>query len=111
MLEDLLYRINDLFSFVPNAGHMPDHVLPLAILFSLFGALILGRYTGTVGSLTLPLNFSALFIGAMASNWLMRGIQMQVDAQVQRPLLGSLVGMLIAALIMLRWMQGDHRKI
>ena len=111
MLEDLLYRINDFFSFVPNAGHMPEHVLPLAILFSLFGALILGRFTGTLGSLTLPLNFSALFIGAILSNWVMRGIEMQIDAQIHRPLFGSLIGMLIASMIMLRWMQGYHRKI
>ena len=111
MLEDTLYWLDGFFSFIPNAGHMPDHVLPLALLFSFLGALILGRFTGNLGSLTFPLNFSALFLGAMASNWILRGIQIQVESQVHRPLMGSLVGMLVATIIMLRWMQGDQRKI
>ena len=113
MLEDLLYRIQNLFSIVPSSGggSLAENALPLALLFSAIGALILTRFTGTLGSLTYPLNFSALFVGAMVSNWLMRGLQLQIDAQIQRPLLASLVGMIVAALIMVRWMQGEHRKI
>ena len=113
MLEDLLYRIQNLFSIVPSSGggSLAENALPLALLFSAIGALILTRFPGTLGSLTYPLNFSALFVGAMISNWLMRGLQLQIDAQIQRPLLASLVGMIVAALIMVRWMQGEHRKI
>jgi hypothetical protein len=110
MIEDVVYSISSSYSFIPSTGQMHEYVLFLSILFSLIGAIILGRFTGAMGSLTLPLNFSALFIGSITSNWLMRGIDLNLDAQVQRPLVGSLIGMLIASLMMLRWIRGDHRQ-
>jgi hypothetical protein len=90
-----------------DLSFLPPESVSMSSLFSGAGALILGKFTGGVGSLTLPINYSAMFIGAVAANWLLGGIQLPMDQQLQQPLLITLGGMLIGAFAMLWWMQTD----
>ena len=103
-MEELIY------SFFGNprdyASLSPD-LLPLTGLFALVGGLILTKFTGSFGNLTLPMNISALFIGAMSSNWMLKNIDLPVSSAVEAPMLVSMIGMTLASLLMLWWMQGD----
>jgi hypothetical protein len=99
-----------IYSFFGNprdyASLSPD-LLPLTGLFALIGGVILTRFTGSFGNLTLPMNVSALFIGAMSSNWMLKNVELPVSSTVEAPMLVSMLGMTIASLLMLWWLQGD----
>ena len=108
IMEELLYNITSLFSMTPDLGPVPETALPWATTFSGFGAVILGKFTGTFGGLTLPLNFSALFIGAIMSNWLLKGLDLPIDRVIQQPMLISMLGMLVGAICMIWWLQDER---
>ena len=99
--------------FLTFFGNLRDYeslspqLLPLTGLFATMGGLILTRHTGSIGNATLPLNVSALFIGAMLANWLAQNVKLPLESTVETPLVMSLVGMTLAALLMLRWLQGN----
>ena len=103
-MEQLIY------SFFGNprdyASLSPD-LLPLTALFALLGGLILTKFTGSFGNLTLPMNMSALFIGAMSSNWVLKNIDLPVGSAIEAPMLVSMIGMTFASMMMLWWLQGD----
>ena len=103
-MEQLIY------SFFGNprdyASLSPD-LLPLTALFAILGGVILTRFTGSFGNLTLPMNMSALFIGAMSSNWILKSFKFPVSSTIEAPMLVSMIGMTIASLVMLWWLQGD----
>lgn len=107
MLENLitmdLPSISDLF----GSGVLPPESVSMSSIFSGAGAVILSKFTGSVGGLTMPLNYSAMFIGAIAANWFLGGIVLPMDQQLQQPMLITLGGMLIGAFAMLWWMQTD----
>ena len=108
MLEDVLMSINSLVPGGSSAASLPPEVLPLPYLCSVLGALVLGRFTGNLGNLTMPLNCAALFIGAMVSTWLLRGIDLPMDHSVQQPLLVSMIGMVAGAFAMMWWLRKDN---
>ena len=99
-----------IYSFFGNprdyASLSPD-LLPLTALFALIGGLILTKFTGSFGNLTLPMNISALFIGAMASNWVLKTVKLPVESTIEAPLMVSMLGMTFASFCMLWWLQGD----
>ena len=103
-MQDLIY------SFFGNprdyASLSPD-LLPLTALFALLGGVILTKFTGSFGSLALPMNCSALFIGAMGSNVALQNVKLPVGAAIEAPLMASMVGMTLASLALLWWLQGD----
>ncbi len=107
MLEDLLTiglpSLSGLFG--GGGGYVAPDTVSLSSLFSGAGALILGKFTGTVGSLTMPLNYSALFLSALAANWLFRGLDLPIDQHLQQPMLVTLGGMLVGAFSMMYWMR------
>jgi hypothetical protein len=109
MLEDLLTTIN---SFIPSGSalgqQLPPEALPLPYLCSVLGALVLGKFTGNLGSLTLLVNAVALFTGAMISTWLLRGIDLPMDHSLHQPLLVSMIGMLAGAFAMMWWLRDDN---
>ncbi|MCB1379036.1 MAG: hypothetical protein KDK89_11800 [Alphaproteobacteria bacterium] len=111
MLEDLIYSISTAFTHSTDLGALPAETLPLSSFFSGAGALILGKFTGSLGGLTLPINFSALFIGATLSNWLLTGLDLQIDREIQQPMFVSMLGMVIAAFAMMYWIQNDRARI
>lgn len=106
-MEDLLYSISSIFGTLKDFDSLSPDLVPLTGLFSGGGALILTKFTGSVGSLTVPLNCSALFIGAMISNWLLQNLKLPLEHTVEAPMLISMIGMMIASCFMLWWLQGD----
>jgi hypothetical protein len=99
-----------IYSFFGNprdyASLSPD-LMPLTALFALIGGVILTKFTGSFGNLTLPMNISALFIGAMSSNWMLKNVKLPVESTIEAPLMVSMIGMTIASLLMIWWIQGD----
>lgn len=111
MLTETIYSINSYFTTIPDLGNLPPESMPLSILFSLAGALILGRFTGSMGSLTFPINFSAMFIGTTLSNWLLGGVKLAAADPIQQPMFFSMLGMLAASLLMIRWLQRERAHL
>ena len=108
MLEDVLSSIATL---IPSGGaqeSVPVDSLPITYLATVLGALVLCRFTGRVGSLTMPLNCSALFIGALLSNWALGGLDLPMDHELQQPLFITMLGMLAGAFVMMWWLQDDN---
>lgn len=108
MIEDVLMSIATLLPSAPSVGVIPSDQLPLPYLCSGLGAPILGKFTGSLGAITMPLNYSALFIGAMLSNSLLHGIDLPVDHALLQPLLVSMAGMLVGAFCMMWWLRDDN---
>jgi hypothetical protein len=106
-MEDLLYSISSLFGTLKDFDSLSPDLLPLTGMFSGGGALILSKFTGSIGNLTLPLNCSALFLGAMVSNWLLQNLKLPLESAVEAPLLMSMLGMTVASFAMMWWLQGD----
>lgn len=103
-MNDLIFTI---FGNVRDYQSLSPDLLPLTIFFAVVGGLILSKFTGTIGNLTLPINSSALFIGAMGSNWLTSNIKLPLDSTLEAPMAVSLIGMTIVSLLMLVYIQGD----
>lgn len=110
MLE-LLLTTTDFFSSIfgtlRDVDSLSPELVPMIGIFSVVGAVILTRFTGSIGNLTLPINCSALFIGAMTSNWLLQNVKLPVSNAVDGPLFVSVIGMSVASFCMMWWMQGD----
>lgn len=107
MLEEIIMRISDLVPQTSGSATVHGDALPLSYVCSGAGAYILGKFTGSIGSLTVPLNCSALFIGAITANWLLAGIDLPMDHSLDQPLLVSLLGMLVSAFFMMWWFKGE----
>lgn len=101
MLTNLLYSSlsNTLEDLVRL--DMSREALMTSLFFSACGALLLAKFTGTIGHLTIPLNFSALFIGAGLANIVFAGIDIPAIQYEQEVLIYTLVGMIISSLTML----------
>jgi hypothetical protein len=110
LIEDLVTMDLPSFSEIIHLSFLPPESVSMSSLFSGAGAVILGKFTGSVGGLTMPLNYSAMFIGAVAANWLLGGIHLPMDQQIQQPMLITLGGMLIGAFAMMWWMQSEHSQ-
>lgn len=110
MLEDILYNISAMVPSGASFGEMTSEDLPLAVVCCMLGALILTRFTGSLGSITVPVNYSALFIGVTFSHWALGGLDMPVDRLVAQPVIVSLVGMTIASLFMMSFLKRDGWK-
>lgn len=103
-MNDLIFT---LFGDLQDYQSLSPDILPLTGLFALVGGLILSRFTGSLGNLTLPINISALFIGAMIANWLLQNFKLPLESSIEGPLAVSMIGMTLSALTMLWWLQGD----
>ncbi|HQY72254.1 MAG TPA: hypothetical protein PLK44_00915 [Aestuariivirga sp.] len=79
-----------------------------SLLFSAAGALLLSRFTGAIGQLTLPLNFSALFIGTALANILLDGFDVPAFQYEQEVLLFTLVGLIAGSFAMLWCVRPEH---
>ena len=79
-----------------------------SLLFSAAGALLLSRFTGAIGQLTLPLNFSALFIGTALANILLDGFDVPALQYEQEVLLFTLVGLIAGSFAMLWCVRPEH---
>lgn len=104
MIEEFLTAFT---SAMPSwsAKSLPREALPLPYLCSIFGALVLGRFTDSLGNLTFLIHCCGLFLGAMLSTWLFQGLELPMDRAVHQPLLVALIGMLVSAFVMI-WFLG-----
>ncbi len=103
-MNDLIFTI---FGDLRDYQSLSPDILPLTGLFALVGGLILSKFTGSIGNLTMPLNVSVLFIGAMVANWLLQNFKLPLESSIEGPLAVSMIGMTLSALTMLWWLQGD----
>lgn len=106
MVGELLTGVSSLMS--GDGGQLSSHALLLSYLCSVLGALVLGKFTGDLGNLTMPLNCSALFLGAVTATWLLRGLNLPMDHSLHQPLLVSMIGMLFGAFAMMWWLRGNN---
>lgn len=107
MLEEIITRIAELVPQASGGATIHGDALPLSYVCSGAGAYILGKFTGSIGSLTVPLNCSALFIGAITANWLLAGLDLPMDQNLDQPLLVSILGMLVGAFFMMWWFKSE----
>ena len=110
-MENLVYSLSDLFSWNPAIGSVTEQQMPLALVFAVFGAVVLGKFTGSIGNITFLLNFSAMFIGSYFSNSLLHGLDLPIDRAIEQPMLISMIGMLGGAFLMMWWIQSDRRTV
>lgn len=103
-MEQLLYTI---FGNLRDYESLSPDLLPLMIMFSVGGGLILSKFTGSFGSLTMPINCSALFIGAMTANWLLQNVKLPIESSIEAPMVFSMIGMTLASLCMMWFLQRD----
>lgn len=106
------FGLLDILSLMPHTiGQLelaPEKVSIAAIL-SGAGSVILGKFTGSVGYITMPVNYCALFIGSLVSNWVFQGVHIpMLDADLQTPMLLTVAGMTAAALAVLMFMKPEQ---
>jgi len=101
MLTNMLY--SSLYDTIEQLVRldMSREALLTSLLFSAAGALLLSRFTGAIGQLTVPMNFSALFIGTALANILLDGFDVPAIQYEQEVLLFTLVGLIIGSFAML----------
>jgi len=89
---------------------MSNEALLASLFFSSAGALLLARFTGAIGHLTLPLNFSALFIGTGLANILLDGIDIPAIQYEQEVVLFTLIGLILGSFAMLWCIRPEHGR-
>ena len=75
--------------------------LVVMLLCVLLGAFVLTKFTRIRGVLGFALNGFLLFAGALAADYLTRGMTMPLGYLVERTLLVSFAGMLVASILLL----------
>ena len=93
----------DISMLLDNMFHLriSSHAVTMSIIFSAFGSLILAKIIGNFGNITIPLNFSALFVGAILSNSALDSIHVVALRYDEKVLLVTLAGMLCTSLTMM----------
>jgi hypothetical protein len=89
---------------------MSNEAILSSLFFSAAGAFLLAHFTGTIGNLTLPLNFSALFIGTGLANILLDGIDIPAIQYEQEVMLFTLVGLVLSSFAMLWCIRPEHGR-
>lgn len=101
MLSNLLYTT--LSNAIEHLVHldMSGEALMLSLLFSAAGAVVLSKFTGTFGHLTVPMNFSALFVGTGVTNILLAGVDIPAIHYQQEVMLYTVLGLIAGSFAML----------
>ena len=94
MLSNLLYTsFSNAVESIVRLDLSPEAMM-MSVLFSAAGAIVLGKFTGTIGHLTVPLNFSALFVGTVITNSLLDGFDIPAMQYQQEILLFTILGLI-----------------
>jgi uncharacterized membrane protein YeaQ/YmgE (transglycosylase-associated protein family) len=93
---------------VTGSSQLSPQAFSLASIMSSAGALILGRFTGTAGALTLPMNYIILFVGAVVANWLLAGYELPLGGDLHRLIVATVIGMFFGACTLLWLMRVDN---
>ncbi len=109
MLTNLLYSsLSNTLEHLVRLD-MSREALIASLFFSIAGAFLLAKFTGTIGHLTLPLNFSALFIGAGLANIIFAGIDIPAIQYEQEVLVFTILGMVSGSFAMLWVVRPESR--
>ena len=101
MLSNLLFSsFSNAISAIVRLD-MSSEAFMMSVLFSAAGAVILGKFTGTLGHLTVPLNFSALFVGTIITNSLLDGFDIPAIQYQQEIMLFTVLGLICGSFGML----------
>ena len=101
MLSNLLYStLSNAIEHLVRLD-MSNEALFMSLVFSAAGSILLAKFTGTIGHLTIPLNFSALFIGAGFTNLVLDGIDIPAIQYQQEVLLFTILGLITGSFAML----------
>jgi hypothetical protein len=73
----------------------------VSAVFSGAGALILGKFSASIGTLTLPINYIGLLIGAVMANSILAGVSVPLAGDLQAPVVFALTGMAPAGLLLM----------
>ena len=94
MLGNLLYSSfsNAIDSIVRL--DLSREALMMSVIFSAAGTVILGKFTGSLGHLTAPLNFAALLVGSVIANCLLDGIDIPAIQYQQEVLVFTILGLI-----------------
>jgi uncharacterized membrane protein YeaQ/YmgE (transglycosylase-associated protein family) len=84
------------------------HILVIALICAALGAFVMSRFTMSMGMLTYPINFLALFVGAVVANLLMKQVRLPLSHDFERPLFVSIAGMAVASVITLVFLSRDR---
>ena len=87
---------------------LPTEAVSVSAVFSGSGAVILGKFTSNVGAVTMPLNYCALFVGALISNWLFQGTYLPVGNHIQTAIVFAIAGMTVMALTMMCFLRSEE---
>jgi uncharacterized membrane protein YeaQ/YmgE (transglycosylase-associated protein family) len=93
---------------VAGSSQISPQAISLASIMSSAGALILSRFTGSAGALTLPMNYIILLLGAVAANWVLAGYELPVGDDLHRLIVATVVGMFFGACTLLWLMRVDN---
>ena len=108
MLSNLLYSsLSNAIEHLVRLD-MSNDALLMSVLFSAAGSVLLAKFTGTIGHLTIPLNFSALFIGTGLANILLDGIDIPAIQYEQEVMLFTLIGLILGSFTMLWFIRPEH---
>ena len=96
---------------IDNIIHLriTGQVFTTCVIFSVIGAIILSRFTGSFGNVTYPLNFAVLFLGAVITNSALRGIDIPVLQHQHQVLMFTVAGMLETSFTFL-WLTGARKS-
>jgi hypothetical protein len=86
---------------------LPPEALSISAVFSGAGAVVLSKFTSNVGFITMPINYCALFFGALASNYLLSGVHLPIDPDFQAPMVLAVGGMMVTALSLMMFMKEE----
>ncbi len=108
MLSNLLYSsLSNAIEHLVRLD-MSNDALLMSVLFSAAGSVLLAKFTGTIGHLTIPLNFSALFIGAGLTNILLAGVDIPTIQYQQEVLVFTILGMITGSFGMLWFVRPER---
>ena len=91
---------------LPDWG-IGDEAFSISAVFSGAGAVVLTKFTSNIGFVTMPINYCALFVGAVTSNWLFSGVHLPVDPDFQAPMIFAVAGMMVTALSLMMFMKEE----
>jgi hypothetical protein len=87
---------------------LPTEAVSVSAIFSGSGAVILGKFTSNVGAITLPINYCALFGGALVSNWVLQGTYLPYGNHIQTAVVFAIAGMTVTALSMMCFLPSEE---
>jgi hypothetical protein len=91
-------------NWLPGFGRisdLPTETFSVSAIFSGAGAVILGKFTGHLGMIAMPLNYVGLLIGALLANWAFSGVSLPLAGDLQSPIVYAISGMCVTGLAMM----------